>query len=117
MLVVLLGGHGELSLQQLAAELRVNPSTAMRLVDRLATAEAVSRRDNPADRRGGLVAVTAAGRSILRRVSTRRRAEIDRIVADMPAQRRTEMVAALRAFADVAGEVDAQRDHATLLGW
>ncbi|MGI8678258.1 MAG: MarR family winged helix-turn-helix transcriptional regulator [Jatrophihabitans sp.] len=116
-MLVALGRHSELSLQQLATELRVNPSTAMRMVDRLTTAEAVSRSDNPDDRRGVLVCLTDTGRSILRRVTARRHREIDRIVAAMPARRRSEMVAALNAFAEAAGELDAQPEHASMLGW
>lgn len=116
-MLVVLAGHGDLSLQQLAAELGVNPSTAMRMVDRLTTAGAVIRRDNPQDRRGVLISLTAAGSHILRRATRLRHAEINRIVAAMPAQRRVEMVAALRAFADAAGELDTQPDHAALLGW
>lgn len=116
-MLVVLGGRGELSLQQLAAELRVNPSTAMRMVDRLTAAQAVARSDNPDDRRGVLVSLTVAGRSILRRVTVRRHREIDRIVAAMPARQRTEMVTALRAFSDAAGELDAQPEHAAMLGW
>ena len=116
-MLVVLGSHGDLSLQQLATELGVNPSTAMRMVDRLTAAGAVTRRDNPHDRRGVLVTLTGAGRSILRRVTRRRHAEINRIVTAMPTRRRTEMVAALRAFADAAGELDTQPDSAALLGW
>ncbi|PZS13379.1 MAG: MarR family transcriptional regulator [Pseudonocardiales bacterium] len=116
-MLVVLGRHGELSLQQLAGELGVNPSTAMRMVDRLTTAEAVNRRDNPDDRRGVLVCLTGTGLSILRRVTARRYREIDRIVTAMLPRRRAEMVAALNAFAEAAGELDAQPDHASILGW
>lgn len=84
--------------------LGVNASTAMRMVDRLIVAGFVTRRDNPTNRREVLLGLTAAGRRIVQKVTVRRRTEISKVVAAMPATRRTQIVAALRAFSAAAEE-------------
>ncbi|MFC1418116.1 MarR family winged helix-turn-helix transcriptional regulator [Streptacidiphilus cavernicola] len=103
MLVVLDSG-GPTNLTGLAEQLAVNPSTALRMVDRLTAAGMVARDHDPADRRVVLLTATAAGRQVVRQVTDRRQAEITRIVSTMPAESRGPMVAALRAFARAAGE-------------
>lgn len=112
--LVVLGNQPDLSLNQLADQLDVNPSTAMRMINRLLKAELVTRRDNPDDRRENLLALTAAGREIVDTVTSRRRAEINRIVAAMPSRDRTGLITALHAFADAAGEPEAR---ASALDW
>lgn len=102
--LVVLGNRPNLSLNQLADELGVNASTAMRMTNRLLKSDLVTRRDNPDDRREILLALTDAGRQIVDTVTGRRRAEINRIVRAMPTPHRAELIAALRSFADAAGE-------------
>lgn len=102
--LVVLQSQGEMNLNRLAELLDVTPSTAMRMVDRLLSADLVSRQTNPANRREVVLALTPTGRSIVRRVTAKRRAEISRIVAAMPAGKRSTLIAALKAFADAAGE-------------
>lgn len=102
--LVVLGNQPDQSLNQLADQLSVNASTAMRMINRLLKSGLVSRRENPDDRRETLLALTDAGRRIVDDVTSRRRAEINRIVTAMPAAHRSELVAALRAFADAADE-------------
>lgn len=119
MLVVLEAG-GPVNLSQLAEHLAVNPSTAMRMADRLVAADMVERTTDPADRRAARLALTPAGQRVVHQVTQRRQEEITRIVQAMPAERRSAMVEALRAFADAAGEP--QVDPATyggllLPGW
>ncbi|GAB3918022.1 MarR family transcriptional regulator [Microlunatus endophyticus] len=106
--LVVLGNQPDLSLNQLADQLGVNPSTAMRMINRLLRSELVTRRDNPDDRREILLALTAAGREIVDTVTRRRRSEINRIVAAMPAPHRGELITVLHAFAEAAGEPEAQ---------
>jgi DNA-binding MarR family transcriptional regulator len=118
-MLVVLAGHAETKLVTLAELLAVNPSTAMRMVDRLAAAGLVSREVNPDSRREVMLRLTPAGRQIVDRVTAYRRREIAAIVARMPAGERTGMVTALRAFTDAGGEppaADAVRDAAPL-GW
>lgn len=103
--LVVLASRGPQRGVDLAAELGVNPSTATRLIDRLVRADLVDRRPLEGDRRAVLVTLRPAGRRLVTTVNRRRRAEVARIVARMPANRRPAAVAAVRAFAEAAGEV------------
>jgi len=113
-MLVVLRNQPDLTLNQLADQLGVIASTAMRMINRLLKADLVTRRDNPDDRREILLALTAAGREIVDTVTKRRRAEINRIVSAMPTPPRAELISALHAFADAAGEPEAQ---ASVLDW
>ena len=115
--LVVLDGHPGINLNRLAEILDVTASTAMRMIDRLLVADLVTRQDNPANRREVLLALTDEGRRIVERVTATRRAEIARIVTAMPTNRRAEMIAALRAFADAAGEAAPGPEDAAALGW
>jgi DNA-binding MarR family transcriptional regulator len=115
--LVVLEGHGDTRLNQLAERLGVTPSTALRMVDRLITAHLVTREENKADRREVLIALTNEGARLVRDVTQRRRAEIATIVAAMPQEGRQEVVAALNAFAQAAGEATPSVDTAARLGW
>ena len=119
-LLVMLASHGETKLVTLAESLAVNPSTALRMVDRLVATGLVSRRTNPTSRREVLLRLTDAGKQIVDEVTRRRREEIAAIVARMPPRDRTGLVSVLRAFADAGGDppdVETARDDVMLLGW
>lgn len=115
--LVVLDAHGELNLNGLAALLDVTPSTALRMIDRLLVADLVTRRDNPANRREVLLGLTKHGQRIVSKVTSKRRTEIAKIVTAMPNTQRSELVTALRAFADAAGEPDPQMELTDNLGW
>jgi DNA-binding MarR family transcriptional regulator len=108
---------GEINLNGLAERLGVNSSTALRMIDRLLVAGLVTRRDNPETRREVLLGLSPEGRRLVRRVTRRRRAELARVVDAMPAQRRSELLAALRAFAEAAGEPEPSPDEVSTLAW
>lgn len=116
MLVVLDSREG-ISLNRLADELDVAPSTAMRMVDRLLAGGIVTRQDNPANRRQVVLGLTSEGRRVVETVTRRRRAHIAKIIIAMPAERRTELVAALHAFAEAAGEPSSDKQRVSSLGW
>jgi DNA-binding MarR family transcriptional regulator len=116
-LMVVLAGREPLTLTALAEQLTVNPSTAMRMIDRLAAAGMITRSVNPAVRREHRVRLTDAGRQVVDDVTARRRAEIERIVARIPPARRAGLVDALRAFAAAGGEPDAPAADLARLGW
>lgn len=103
-MLVVLEAHGATNLSRLAEQLAVNPSTAMRMADRLITAGTVERTTDPSDRRAAKLILTEAGHRVVHEATSRRRAEIARIVTAMPPERRGAMVEALQAFADAAGE-------------
>lgn len=114
--LVVLSGHGELRLNQLAELLTVNASTAQRMVERLTGSGLVARRTNPESRREVLLTLTAEGARIVAVVAERRRREIATVVRRMPAGEREGAVAALRAFAVAADEPEVPRDG-SLWGW
>jgi DNA-binding MarR family transcriptional regulator len=116
--LVVLTSHGEVPLNRLAEILDVNSSSAMRMVDRLIGVGLAARREDPANRRYTLVSATKEGRAIVRKVTTRRRADIRRLVARMPGDHSERLVEALVAFAAAAGEPDARfDDEVAALGW
>jgi DNA-binding MarR family transcriptional regulator len=119
MLVVLETG-GPTNLSRLAEQLAVNPSTAMRMIDRLVAAGMVERAHDPADRRVVKLALTKTGSHAVREVTESRQAEIARIVEAMAPTHRGAMIQALQAFSEAAGEqrVD-PAEYATLglPGW
>ena len=118
-LLLLLDGHGETNLVTLADRLLVNPSTALRMVDRLANRGLISRRVNPDSRREVLLRLTGPGQRIVDEVTSRRRQEIATIVARMPARARAGLVKAMRSFAAAGGEPSYEQAERSPvhLGW
>ncbi|HZE31688.1 MAG TPA: MarR family transcriptional regulator [Actinoallomurus sp.] len=106
-MLVVLATHGEMKLVSLAGRLAVNSSTAMRMADRLAAAGLIDRRVNPANRREIALRLTGSGHRIVDDVTAHRRREIAAIVTRMPADQRTGLVTALRAFTDAGEEPSA----------
>ena len=118
-MLVLLAGQGETNLVTLADRLAVNPSTALRMVDRLVDAGFMARRVNPASRREVLLQLTQAGKDLVDAVTARRREEISAVIAKMSARDRAGLIRALRAFATAGGEYRADEIEQDLvsLGW
>lgn len=101
-MLVVLDAHGPHSLARLAEQLKVNSSTALRMVDRLAAVGRLEKIADPDDRRQVLLRLTLAGRRVVWEVTTHRRAEITRTVRAIPAVQRGPLISALRAFARAA---------------
>ncbi|GII64747.1 transcriptional regulator [Sphaerisporangium krabiense] len=114
-MLVVLAGHGGTKLVTLAERLNVNPSTAMRMVDRLTAAGFVARQINPDNRREAVITLTPEGRHIVDEVTSRRRAEITQIVARMTSGQRRALVEAMNGFNEAGGEVPVEGDYP--LGW
>ncbi|HUN77430.1 MAG TPA: MarR family transcriptional regulator [Solirubrobacteraceae bacterium] len=112
--LVELAQRGPLRAADLAQALSVDRSTATRMCERLVRKELVDRRPESTDRRAVSLTLTPAGSELVAEVTRRRRAELAKIVRRMPREGRVQALAALRAFADAAGEVPAQ-DWA--MGW
>ena len=69
----------------------------------------ISRRRQGDDRREVRLDLTVSGRHLVDRVTATRRAEIERILTNVPATKRKELVEAFAAFGHAAGEIpDAQ---------
>ena len=112
--LVVLRTRGSQRAADLAGLLDVTPSTASRMIERLVRKHLVRRVRAKDDRRTVQVHLTDAGHVIVAQVTNRRRDEIERILEQMPSRGRKTLTAALRAFADAAGEAPEQ-DWA--LGW
>jgi DNA-binding MarR family transcriptional regulator len=111
-MLVVLDTNGSLKLTALAERLAVNPSTATRMVERLVTRGLVSRRPNPRSRRELVVALTESGARVVYEVTRRRRAEISKIITQMPPDARRGLVRALTAFTEAGHEPSvAQQDE------
>ncbi|MFD9817841.1 MarR family winged helix-turn-helix transcriptional regulator [Streptomyces violascens] len=117
-LLVVLSTHGTAKLVVLADLLGVNPSTAMRMMDRLIAAGLADRRINPGNRRETLLGLTDEGGRLVEDVTGRRRQEIADVVERLAPGQRAALVDALSAFAEAGGE-PAAPDEVSLypLGW
>ena len=112
--LVELAARGPLKLAELADALAVDRSSATRMAERLVRKGLIDRARVPEDRRSIRLSLTGAGAELVAEVSRRLRGEIATIVARLPRAHRDEVVRALRAFADAAGEVPEQEWS---LGW
>lgn len=104
-ILVLLAAHGAQRIGDLAAELNVNSSNASRHCDRLQRAGLVDRQRSVEDGRAVCVSLTTTGRDLVDRVTIARRGEIATILEVMPLPNQEDLVEALRAFSDAAGEL------------
>ena len=112
--MVLLAARGEMNVGGLADALDVHQSTATRLCDRLVARGLVDRRHSPQNRRAVVVSLTRDGQELIRSVTAKRRAELDRIMQRLTAKQRTAVDDAFALFAEAAGELP---DDAWKLGW
>jgi DNA-binding MarR family transcriptional regulator len=102
--LVLLTGEGQQRASDIADQLRVNPSTCTRMLDRLIRKGLVRRLRSATDRRVVLLRLTPAGRDLVDRVMTRRRADLEELVTATSSQWQPAVTQALTAFAAAAGE-------------
>ena len=103
-ILVMLSGSEPLRMGALAAEMGVLPSTFSRVIDRLVEGDWVERVPSPESRREVLIRPTDRGQALVRRVTEKRRDEIGRVLATMPAEDQQAVGAAFALFADAAGE-------------
>ena len=103
--LVVLSSRGAQRMVDLAAALRVTPSTAGRMCDRLLRKGLIRRNRARADRREVQVSITAAGRQVVDEATARRRALLAEILGRLPAAQQAAVADALRAFAVAAGEI------------
>ncbi|MFI2370870.1 MarR family winged helix-turn-helix transcriptional regulator [Streptomyces sp. NPDC018833] len=118
-LLVVLSTHGPAKLVVLADRLGVNPSTAMRMVDRLIAAGLADRQTNPENRRETVLRLTREGCALVEDVMGRRRQEIATIVERLSLDQRSALIDALTAFTEAGDEPGGTAGHNVLspLGW
>ena len=104
--LVLLAARGDLTIGDIADDLGVNPSNATRYCDRLQRLGLVARTRSPQDGRVVHVELTTEGRDVVRDVTERRRAEVEKVLAQMTAVESASVLDALRAFNRAAGEIE-----------
>ncbi|MGX1887708.1 MarR family winged helix-turn-helix transcriptional regulator [Streptomyces sp. NPDC055287] len=103
-LLVVLSTCGPAKLVVLADRLGVNPSTAMRMIDRLIAAGLADRQTNPDNRRETVLRLTDEGRRLVDEVTATRRQEIATIVERLAPEQRSALIDALTAFTEAGGE-------------
>ncbi len=93
---------GPLSLNELAAELYLDKSTASRVVNALERKGYVQRRRNPADGRAVSLAVTSSGASLVARIESEMVAEEKRLLAEFEPDVRAAMIRLIGRLAEAA---------------
>jgi DNA-binding MarR family transcriptional regulator len=96
--LLVLDDHGGCTLGELAHRVPLSQSATSRMVDRLVLSGLVQRSPRPGDRRQLQVSMTPAGRALVTRLTERRRALIEEIVADLTTADRAELLRGLAAF-------------------
>lgn len=106
--LVVLAVRGSQRSVDIAEELKVNPSTGTRMLDRLIRKGLVRRVRSTSDRRVVRIRLTREGHEVVDGVITARRAELERLVRETAGVWKPEVTVALAAFAEAAGEMDEQ---------
>ncbi|NHA70046.1 MarR family winged helix-turn-helix transcriptional regulator [Phycicoccus flavus] len=104
--LILVASHPRASAAEISRHQNVTTSTAKRMVDRLVSADLVSRVRSRTDRRRFDLAVTQRGREILDGVRAERRRMVVDLLSRMDPEDRTALTRGLVALAAVAGEPD-----------
>ena len=115
LVMVMVASGGPLNLNAVARGLGVHPSNATRTCDRLVVAGLLRRSEDAADRRNLVLELTTDGHELVQMVTGHRRAAIKDILGRMSGRHRRELVPALQAFVQAAGEIP--RSGAWALGW
>jgi DNA-binding MarR family transcriptional regulator len=103
--VLLILEHQEgINLRTLADSLASTPSSTSRLCDRLQAAGFVERVVSPNDRREVRLHISGRGRAFLADLRVRRERELQAVLDQMPAGKRSALLQGLEAFCDAAAE-------------
>jgi DNA-binding MarR family transcriptional regulator len=113
--VLVIVGSGSPSLGEVAEGAGLSLSTASRMCDRLVGQGLLNRSDDPANRRQLRLTLTPSGRAVITQSWKQRQRAIEPVLRRLGADQRRQLVEALAAFAEAAGE-PRQRDL-WFLGW
>jgi DNA-binding MarR family transcriptional regulator len=94
--------NGPIRLSEVAESEGLNPTLLSRTVASLADAGLIARSADPADRRSAWVEVTNAGRELAQRIRDQRTASVDHALAQLSAEERRSIEAALPALEHLA---------------
>lgn len=104
-ILVMVSMHDAHSVAEIADDLGVHQSNATRAIDRLVRSGHLHRAQDDTDRRRLDLQLTARGEDVLKSVMDRRRAALAHVLSQMPRASRHQLVPALEAFANAAGEI------------
>lgn len=102
--LTLLNADPSINVNGLAHVLRVNPSSASRLCDRLEAMGLLRRQPDPHDRREVRLKLTPAGHDLLSQWRRHRRDALLSVLKKMPTRARQDLMGSLRAFSSAADE-------------
>jgi DNA-binding MarR family transcriptional regulator len=103
--LVVLVSRGPQRVVDLAQELTVASSTAVRMCNRLVRRGLVAREERPEDRRAAWITLTGAGRDLVGEVMRRRRESLAELIAELSLTRPLAFASVLNALVEAAGEV------------
>lgn len=109
--LTLLNADPAINVNGLAHALRVNPSSASRLCDRLEAMGLLRRQPDPRDRREVHLQLTPAGHELLAQWRRHRRDALLPVLMKMPTGARQDLVRSLRAFRCAADELLTDEQH------
>lgn len=107
--LVVLASRGGQRVVDIAAEFQVDASAATRMCDRLVRKGLIRRDRSEGDRREVVLALTPAGRNLVRSVTSRRRREFARLVDSLDPAVFEAVTMAMRALTTSAGEISEPR--------
>lgn len=100
--LVLLDGHGAMTVAELAEQLGVVPSTASRMCDRLVAKKLVRRGLDRSNRRRVRLTLSDAGRELIGTSTKRRKQQITRLLKTIPVKEQDRLAAALQLLVAAA---------------
>jgi len=103
--LVVLVSRGPQRVSDLARELAVTSSTAVRMCNRLVRKGLVARHERADDRRVAWITLTPAGRNLVGDATLRRRDALAGLVAGLPIANPLALASVLNAMVESAGEV------------
>jgi DNA-binding MarR family transcriptional regulator len=103
--LVVLVSRGPQRVVDLAQELTVTSSTAVRMCNRLVRKGLVAREERADDRRAAWITLTPGGRELVGEVMRRRREALAEVIADLSLTRPLAFASVLNALVEAVGEV------------
>jgi DNA-binding MarR family transcriptional regulator len=102
--LLVLAARGPQRAADLSDALGVTAGTGSRMIERLVRKRLALRSRSREDRRATYVHLTRAGRELVERAGDRRRAEIARILGELPSASHAALTSAMEAFAQAAAQ-------------